>query len=398
MNIEIKKKKIKYEISLNTKKRNKVNIALKKHNLKTCINKERKQIDINKKFNKLNENYEKKTMNSLSFISSISTIQDEQKLNKTTNSLNFNNSLQKIAPPPSRKKKSFTQISNKLMLDQEFDKFKNGIDNLMKIIENFEDEYINSAKPKLIKEELNKMTYNNNYFLKNEKNKSTLIENGNIINNNIKSNSTNKKIIGRSSCRTLNLNYNKINNKNKILETMSPTNKISKLLENSNNKNNKQQTKKNNLRISLYDRRINYGLVLSKKINEKKRKINNNKENLTNGKEEKEINYINGKSNVKKGEKKCYRYVSSKINFNQKRNNGKDNISNINNSRENMFSSPNISIQLNNNYIFRKKNLGLNNSMIELNSKKNKTENLNLVGIKRGIKHKSIVKSNRNIL
>ena len=49
-------------------------------------------------------------------------------------------------------------------LNKELDKFKNRIDSLMKVIEDFEVNYINSSESKRIKDELNDLINSKNYF------------------------------------------------------------------------------------------------------------------------------------------------------------------------------------------------------------------------------------------
>ena len=53
-------------------------------------------------------------------------------------------------------------------LNKELDNFKNRIDGIMRVIEDFEINYINSSESKRIKNELNNITTNKNYFNKSQ--------------------------------------------------------------------------------------------------------------------------------------------------------------------------------------------------------------------------------------
>lgn len=226
----------------------KIKINIKKKNIEPYIIKEMQQTYDSLKLNNNNNNitYDKKITNSFSFISSISTIQDEQKLNKTIKqnqnkefklkyNINTNNSNSKEINHLSRKKHIHPRLKNrysKVVIDKEVDKFKNRINNLMKIIENFENEYIYSSKPKLIKEQLNQITHNRTYFLQNDVNKSSLLnfkDNGNKILVNKKNNKAKQTINNINKNNTTKSNYNStipninnINNKNFLSETFSP--------------------------------------------------------------------------------------------------------------------------------------------------------------------------------
>ena len=309
---------------------------------------------------------DKKILNSFSFVSTIS--QENQTANKSLNidknndlklkyKINFlSNNLKKnqqISKKPkknvkfSKNKKNFSktvrQPSPTIELEKELDKFQNGINNVMKIIENFEKEYITSQKPKFIKEELNKITLNKNYFNKNklQKNNKQQNNNNNInINDNHVSNTT----------FTNNINSNKNLNGCQIKTK-------------TNNNDNSLKIYNNN----PYDRRINYGFLLSQKLK------NNNV--LT------EINE-NGKRS------------SKNVNFVRKKHRNFSNLANniltsTNDQKKKFFKSP---IKKTINYILKVRKLrnkkGFSNS-VHLESGFNNNIALNRVKLKKNIKNKS---------
>ena len=446
-----KNKKTKQDKLFSNKNAQKIKINIKKKNIEPYIIKEMQQTYGSFKLNNNNVTYDKKITNSFSFISSISTIQDEQKLNKTIKqnqnkefklkyNINTNNSNSKEINHLSRKKHLRPHVKNrysKIVIDKEVDKFKNSINNLMKIIENFENEYINSSKPKLIKEQLNQITNNRTYFLQNDFNKSSLLnfkDNGNKIlvnkrNNKPKQtiNNINKNNTTKSNYNSTIPNINNINNKNFLSETFSPNkNEINtqlKLTEVLPHKENKKYLKNSHLSNlcsgNAYDRRINYSLLISKKINNHKNKINKNiinntKTALKNGvnykyKKPKEIednvNCIISNKNKNYDYRRKYKHVSSKTNIDKKWNEIRyDDITNtVSNTREIYFNSPNkTGISQNINYILNRRNKKKNrlSKSVHLSSGFNKVTSLNKVKVKKTIKHKSCIinsKSTRNI-
>ena len=75
--------------------------------------------------------------------------------------------------------------NNNINITKELDKFKIRIDNLLTIIEIFENNYINSEKPKTIKEEFNKIIKDKKYFQMNNNN-NIKVQNCTKSNTNIK--------------------------------------------------------------------------------------------------------------------------------------------------------------------------------------------------------------------
>ena len=111
---------------------------------------------------------------------------------------------------------------NNININEELNKFKNRIDNLLKVIENFEDNYINSEKPKKMKEEFDKLIKDKKYFQINNKN-NILLKNNLNSTINIKIKKGNKQIY-----KTNNI-FNSVNDFNKK--------KSKKYLKNDKNKN-----------------------------------------------------------------------------------------------------------------------------------------------------------------
>ena len=448
-----KNKKPKQDKLFSNRNTQKIKINIKKKNIEPYIIKDIQQTYCGVKFNNNNNiTYDKKITNSFSFISSISTIQDEQKLNKTIKqkqnkqlklkyNINTNNSNLKEITSLARKKHTNPHVKNcclKISIDKEVNRFKNCIDNLMTIIENFESEYIYSTKPQLIKDQLKQITHNHTYFLKDNFNKFSLInlkDNGKKLLDSEKNNKPKQIISSINKNNVTKPNHNstvsKINNADNnyfLSGTFSPnkneTNTQVKLTEALTHKENKKYLKNSNLSSlasgNAYDRRINYSLLLSQKLNNFKSKINKKTINgtktvLRNGldnkhKKAKEIenntNYIIFKNNknydfhIKK-----YKHFSSKTNIDKDWNGIiLDEITNpVNNTREIYFNSPNKSkVRKNINNILNQRNKnkeGLSNS-IHLSSDYNKTTSLNKAKVKKTIKHKSSIinsKSTKNI-
>ena len=123
--------------------------------------------------------------------------------------------------------------NNNINITKELDKFKIRIDNLLTIIEIFENNYINSEKPKTIKEEFNKIIKDKKYFQIN-------------YNNNIKV----------QNCTKSNTNINKTK------EKIQP-HKINNIYNSMNNINTKKQKKLiNGQKENKYKKRLKYCLIL----------------------------------------------------------------------------------------------------------------------------------------
>ena len=189
-----------------------------------------------------------------------------------------------------QKAKNFVNKSNNININKELDKFKFKIDNLLKIIENFENNFIKSEKPKKIKEEFNKIISNKKYFQIDNKT------------NNIKSKSNSKSI--------KNIIVNKEN---------SQLYRIKNIFNSMNNINSKRQKKilikvqNSNNYTNTFNRRLKYSLLLNENSNKKaktKRIIKEKKINYNNNKNIKTQYYpsksieMNGKKNFKKDKEK----------------------------------------------------------------------------------------------
>ena len=189
-----------------------------------------------------------------------------------------------------QKAKNFVNKSNNININKELDKFKFKIDNLLKIIENFENNFIKSEKPKKIKEEFNKIISNKKYFqIDNKTNK-------------IKSKSNSKNI--------KNIIVNKEN---------SQLYKIKNIFNSMNDINSKRhekiliKTQNSNNNTNTFNRRLKYSLLLNENSNKKaktKRIIKEKKINYDNNKNIKTQYYpsksieMNGKKNFKKDKEK----------------------------------------------------------------------------------------------
>jgi len=123
--------------------------------------------------------------------------------------------------------------NNNININKELDKFKIRIDNLLTIIETFENNYINSEKPKTIKEEFNKIIKDKKYFQMN-------------YNNNIKV----------QNCTKSNTNIKKS-------EEKIQHHKIYNIYNSMNNINTKKQKKLiNDQKENKYNKRLKYCLLL----------------------------------------------------------------------------------------------------------------------------------------
>ena len=191
---------------------------------------------------------------------------NKKKLFLNSNKLNHNKKQKKIS--------NYTH--NNILLNKELDKFKNRIDNIMKIIEDFEIKYIYSKESAIIKDELNKIIKNKKYL--NNYNNNNINNNLNIninnisnINNNVYKSKKNikshhKQIYYRESNKNL-LNKAKNNNKTVILKH----HKLN-LMNNPPSQNNCSSTK-NILKI-----KINNPIISNKIKSDKNKKYNNKKE------------------------------------------------------------------------------------------------------------------------
>ena len=215
-------------------------------------------------------------------------------------------------------------------LNKELDKFKNTIDGLIKVIEDFESNFIHSSKSNKIKDELNKIIHNKKY---NNINNLT-ITNGNKDNNNHNHNHASqrnirynhkKQILFRES-NTIALNKEKESNKTMILKNhklnllrtqphniysstkniKSNNNKTVVSLKNDNNNkfNNNKYDKninfKNNNIKNTYNKRINCSSLLEVKS------LNNNSDKKNIGKEKKK----NMNKAMHKSKPKTHHYAS----------------------------------------------------------------------------------------
>jgi len=189
-------------------------------------------------------------------------------------------------------------------LNKELDKFKNKIDDLIKVIEDFETNYIHSSKSKKIKDELNKIIHNKKYNNLNNltitnSNKDKDKDYNHASQRNIRHNHK-KQILFRES-NTSALNKEKESNKTMILKNHklnlmktqphniysstkninSNNNKTIVSLKNENNNNNKYDKNiniKNNNIKNTYNKRINCSSLLEvKSLNTDKKNIGKEK-------------------------------------------------------------------------------------------------------------------------
>lgn len=211
---------------------------------------------------------------------------------------------------PKLKQKTSNLGCNNIILSQELDNFKNRIDGLLKVIEDFETKYIYSDENKRIKEEFNKIINNKKYYEK---------TNNNINSNNISQYSSKKEIdintrkkqifFRESNNNIFNKDINNNNNNNKtmilrnhklnLINNHPTTNNFysTKNIKNSNNnsiKINRYEKNKNNkneqyksINYNSYNRRINYSTLIEiKSINNEKTqkfiKDNRNNKDLLN--------------------------------------------------------------------------------------------------------------------
>ena len=268
-----------------------------------------------------NITFDKKS--NLSLFSSLNLTENQEETNKSIktkkikiNQLNYNKDKNKYILNSNKinrynnnkkEKKIFNyKNQNGILLNKEIDKFKIRIDKIMKVIEDFENEYIYSTENQKIKEEFNKIIKNKKYlynnininikpnqkkfFYKETENDINDIQNGEKNNNN-----NNKTMILKNN--NLNLTNNNIHNKQKNIFSSTKNiknnnnnsmilNKNSKIGKNNNNNNNKNISNKKQLNnnTNSYNKRINYSSLIEVKSmnNEKTKKIikENNKSNV----------------------------------------------------------------------------------------------------------------------
>ena len=200
------------------------------------------------------------------------------------------------------------QISHQnFELNKELDNFKNRIDGIMRVIEDFETNYINSSESKRIKDELNDITTNKNYFnksqdivsikvsgdhLTSQKNAKTHQKsiyfresNKNIFNNEKNSNKT--MIIKNHKLNLIDNHHNNKFSSTKNIKNININN--TSIISNRNDRNKKKEINKNNIIKNSYNRRINYSSLLEvktinkdkdKKVNKERKKNNENKNNV----------------------------------------------------------------------------------------------------------------------
>lgn len=222
-------------------------------------------------------------------------------------------------------------------LNKELDNFKNRIDGIMRVIEDFETNYINSSESKRIKDELNNITTNKNYFNKSQDTVSIKVNgdfltsqkntkthqkciyfresNKNIFNNEKNSNKT--MIIKNHK---LNLIDNQHNNKfcsTKNIKNININNTSN--ISNRNDRNKKKEINKNNIIKNSYNRRINYSSLLEvktinkdkdKKVTKERRKNNETKNNILRTKPK--TYHYPSKSNELKNFETIYNYKKNK--------------------------------------------------------------------------------------
>ena len=221
-----------------------------------------------------------------SFLSS-NTNQEEKLTNKSlrttreTESNHINNRRSKIK----QKKVYNNNIKKNININKELDKFKNRIDNLFKIITNFENNFIKNDHPELIKKELDKII-NKKYFHKSNKN--------------------NRSLELKTQCSKSIKNINNININITIDKENTHRHKKSSIFNSVggvNTKNSKKIFKKNKITekrigVDVYNRRREYALLLNENSNKKiKTQRINNEKNININKANK--NNKNSNKNIK---------------------------------------------------------------------------------------------------
>ena len=291
---------------------------------------------------KLNfENYttfdKKNNISLFSFLSSQTNQEDKITNNslKTTKESNYNQINLKYSNVNYKKKNFFysknvgstmnyyhknsnnKQISHpNFELNKELDNFKNRIDGIMRVIEDFEINYINSSESKRIKNELNNITTNKNYFNKSQDIVSIKVS-GDHLTSQKNAKTHQKSIYFRESNKNI-FNNEKNSNKTMIIKNhklnlidnhhnnkFSSTKNIKNININNtsiiSNRNKKKEINKNNIIKNSYNRRINYSSLLEvKTINKDKDKkvIKERKKNIEN------------KNNILRTKPRTYHYPS----------------------------------------------------------------------------------------
>ena len=211
-------------------------------------------------------------------------------------------------------------------LNKELDNFKNRIDGIMRVIEDFETNYINSSESKRIKDELNNITTNKNYFNKSQdtvsiKKSGELRTSQKKVKNHQKSiyfRESNKNIFNneKNSNKTMIIKNHKLNlidnhQNNKFSSTKNIKNiniNNTSVISNRNDRNKKKEINKNTNNIkNSYNRRFNYSSMLEvKTINKDKDKGKDKDKKVT--KERKKNNEF--KNNILRTKPKTYHYPS----------------------------------------------------------------------------------------
>ena len=201
-------------------------------------------------------------------------------------------------------------------LNKELDNFKNRIDGIMRVIEDFEINYINSSESKRIKNELNNITTNKNYFNKSQDTVNIKVS-GDLQSSQKNAKTHQKSIYFRESNKNI-FNNEKNSNKTMIIKNhklnlidnhhnnkFSSTKNIKNININNtsiiSNRNKKKEINKNNIIKNSYNRRINYSSLLEvKTINKDKDKkvIKERKKNIEN------------KNNILRTKPRTYHYPS----------------------------------------------------------------------------------------
>ena len=231
-----------------------------------------------------NNKEEKTIKNSLKISKENEKNQFNLKYKNINNKKKFLLNSKKINLTNKQKTKIDNNRYNNMILTKELDKFRIRIDNLMKVIEDFEIKYINSNENKKIKKELDIILKDKKYL-----EESSFI----MSKKNLDVKSQHKPIFYRGSNKSI-FNKGKNNNKTVILKNQKlfllnnplPENKycsskniktnnsiISNKKEQKEKKNNKDLNKNNNIKNS-YNRRIDYNsLIEVKSKNKEKTKI-----------------------------------------------------------------------------------------------------------------------------
>jgi len=235
-------------------------------------------------------------------------------INYYNNNNNSNNNHNKLISHPN------------FELNKELDNFKNRIDGIMRVIEDFETNYINSSESKRIKDELNNITTNKNYFNKSQdtvsiKKSGELRTSQKKVKNHQKSiyfRESNKNIFNneKNSNKTMIIKNHKLNlidnhQNNKFSSTKNIKNiniNNTSVISNRNDRNKKKEINKNTNNIkNSYNRRFNYSSMLEvKTINKDKDKDKDKDKKVT--KERKKNNEF--KNNILRTKPKTYHYPS----------------------------------------------------------------------------------------